>query len=156
MRKNRFFSKILLFSSSSFGGVIFSFSFSAFSPNTLINDDLYDVNSFDSCHSFKGSYRYMIKTLLLANPNMRIIILGCTYSEYDKSTPSRYGKLYSYADYRIAIKEIAEEFNLTYIDPWDYMFPYFDAYDSKKFYKDTVHLTVEGHKILGKYLAEYR
>ena len=118
-------------------------------------DAPYDVNSFDSCMSFKGSYRYMIKTLLLANPDMRIIILGPSYSEYDKSNRSPYGKN-DYTDYRIACKEIAEEFGLTYIDLWDVMYPYFDAYDSHFYYNDTVHPSAEGHKIIADYIINFR
>ena len=126
------------------------------SPITVSGDDVYDVNSFASCHSFKGSYRYMINTLKLANPNIRIMLLNCTYSQYNLSNPSKYGKTYSYDNYRLAIKEIAEEFSLTHIDPWDHLEIYFDAYDSKYYYKDTVHLSVEGHKVLTHYITDSR
>ena len=125
-------------------------------PLTAPGDDVYDVNSFASCNSFKGSYRHMIQTLQLANPSMRVIILGCTYSEYQLTNPSRYGNTYNYDDYRQAMKEVAEEFNLTYIDPWDYMRSYFDCYDNEYYYRDTVHLTVEGHKLLANYICNYR
>lgn len=125
-------------------------------PIDDINDSNYDVNSFASCHSFKGSYRYMINTLKLANPNIRIIILGPTYSEYDKSNPSPYGKLYNYSDYRLATHEIAKEFGLTYIDLWDHMKLYFDVYDSKLYYQDPVHLSKEGQRILANYIINYR
>lgn len=125
-------------------------------PVSASGDDVYDVNSFDSCHSFKGSYRYMINTLKLANPNVRIMLLNCTYSKYDVSNPSRYGKTYSYTDYRIAIQELASEFKITHIDPWEHLEVYFDAYDSKYYYKDTVHLSEEGHKVLAKYIIESR
>ena len=123
---------------------------------TAPGDDVYDVNSFASCDSFKGSYRHMINTLKLGNPKMRIIVLGCTYSEYQFANPSRYGNTYNYDDYRQAMKEVAEELNVTYIDPWDYMKGYFDCYDSSYYYRDTVHLTVEGHKLLANYICEYR
>lgn len=125
-------------------------------PITVEGDNVYDVNSFDSCHSFKGSYRYMINTLKLANPNVRIILLNCTYSEYDRTNPSRYGKTYNYNDYRNAITEIAEEFNLTCIDPWDYLYPFFDAYEGKHYYKDSVHLSAQGHIELARYICDYR
>ena len=123
---------------------------------TAPGDDVYDVNSFASCDSFKGSYRHMINTLKLGNPRMRIIVLGCTYSEYQLANPSRYGNTYNYDDYRQAMKEVAEELNVTYIDPWDYMQGYFDCYDSSYYYRDTVHLTVEGHKLLANYICNYR
>ena len=125
-------------------------------PISANGDDVYDINSFDSCHSFKGSYRYMINTLKLANPNVRIILLNCTYSEYDRSNPSIYGRTYSYNDYRTAISEVAEEFSLTHIDPWDFLYLFFDAYSNKVFYKDPVHLSLEGHVQLGEYIRTYR
>ena len=125
-------------------------------PITVDGDDSYAVNSFDSCHSFKGSYRYMIETLKLANPNVRIILLNCTYSEYDKSNPSRYGKTYSYADYRNAISEIGTEYNLTTIEPWEYLSIFFDAHDNKIYYKDAVHLSERGHLELGQFICSYR
>ena len=125
-------------------------------PISVEGDDIYDLNSFDSCHSFKGSYRYMINTLKLANPDIRIIILGCTYSEYDLTNPSKYGKKYSYIDYRNAMKEIALEYNLTYIDSWDYLKTYFDAYNKKYYYKDSVHLSAEGHILLADYIIKLR
>ena len=123
---------------------------------TAPGDEEYDVNSFDSCHSFKGSYRYMIKTLKLANPNIRIIILGCPYSEYNITNPSRFGKKYNYLDYVKAMEEVAVEQNVTYIDAWDYMYPFFDAYDNKIYYKDSVHLSETGHYELGQYICSYR
>ena len=106
----------------------------------------------------------MINTLILVitifsiimNPNIRIIILGPTYSEYDKSNPSPYGKLYNYGDYRLATLEIAKEFGLTYIDLWDHMKLYFDVYDSKLYYQDPVHLSKEGQRILANYIINYR
>ena len=125
-------------------------------PITVDGDDSYDVNSFDSCHSFKGSYRYMIETLKLANPNIRIILLNCTYSEYDKANPSKYGKTYCYADYRNAIAEIGAEYNLTTIEPWDYLSIFFDANDNKIYYKDAVHLSEKGHHELGQFICTYR
>ena len=125
-------------------------------PISANGDDFYNINSFDSCNSFKGSYRYMINTLKAANPNIRIMLLNCTYSEYNLSNPSRYGKTYSYDDYRLAIKEIAEEFSISHIDPWDHMEIYFDAYDTRHYYKDPVHLSVEGHKILTQYIISSR
>lgn len=122
------------------------------SPIENDNDKNYDINSFTSCHSFKGSYRYMINTLKKANPNVRIILLNCTYSEYDKSNPSRYGKTYSYVDYRNAINDIALEYSLTHIDPWEYLEMYYDNLDNKYYYKDSVHLTEKGHIILTEYI----
>lgn len=124
-------------------------------PITSDKDNNYDVNSFDSCHSFKGSYKYMINTLRLANPNVKIILLGCTYSEYDKTYPSKYGKTYTYQDYRNAIKELAEEMDCKYIDPWEYMKDYCDYTTNNHYYLDAVHLTVNGHDKLVEFLYKH-
>ena len=121
-------------------------------PITDIGDDTNNINSFASCISYKGSYRYMINKLRSANPNIRIILLNCTYSEYDKTNPSPYGNKYNYTDYRNATKDIAEEKSCKYVDPWDYMKDYFDYQDSKTYYKDSVHLSGTGHKKLSDYL----
>ena len=124
-------------------------------PISVDGDDKYCIdNTFASAHSFKGSYRYMINVLKKANPNIRIILLNCTYSEYDKNLKSPYGEEYTYFDYRVAIKEIANEFNCRYIDPWDYLKEYFDFKKENYYYKDSDHLSINGHKKLYEYIIE--
>ena len=124
-------------------------------PITIENDDVYCVDStFASCNSYKGSYRYMINVLREANPNVRIILLNCTYSEYDKNLISPYGNKYSYSDYRKATQEIAEEMNCRYIDPWDYMKDYFDFGKSYTYYSDSVHISAKGHQLLANYIIQ--
>ena len=124
-------------------------------PISADGDDKYCIdNTFASAHSFKGSYRYMINVLKKANPNIRIILLNCTYSEYDKNLKSPYGEEYTYFDYRVAIKEIANEFNCRYIDPWDYLKEYFDFKKENYYYKDSVHLSINGHKKFYEYIIE--
>ena len=114
----------------------------------------FNIDSFDSCRSFTKSYEYMIQALRYANPNVRIILLNCTYSEYDITDPTIYGKTYSYADYREAIKNVAEQYQCRYIDPWDYMKDYCDYQDKMVYYLDSVHLSVKGHSVLYKYIIE--
>ena len=123
-------------------------------PVGSLNDTTYDVNSFSSCKSYKGSYRYMVNTLRLANPDMKIVLMNCTYSQYDKANPSPYGKLYNYDDYREATKQIAIEMNCKYIDPWDYMKEYYDYGNGNVYYRDSVHISVTGHRILAEYLIK--
>ena len=60
------------------------------------------VKSLNDCHSFKNSFRFIINTLMKNNPNVRITILNCTYSEYDKADPSKYHGNVFYIDYRKA------------------------------------------------------
>ncbi len=122
-------------------------------PITVPGDDEYCVdNRFTTCHSYKGSYRYMINLLREANPMIRIVILNCTYSEYDKHLKSPYGSTYNYTSYRNATKEIAEEMNCRYIDPWDYMKDYYDFQNGNVYYKDSVHLSAKGHQVLSSYI----
>lgn len=125
-------------------------------PISVTGDDVYCVdNSFSSCHSYKGSYRYMINVLREANPNIRIILLNCTYSEYDKANPSPYGKNYNYLDYRNATAEIAEEMGCKYIDPWEYTKELYDFGKGNINYSDSVHITAIGHQKLSQYLYEF-
>ena len=122
-------------------------------PVNALNDrDYCTSNTYTSCKSYKGSYRYMINMLKKANPEVKVILLNCTYSEYDKANNPAYGSNYNYFDYRYATKQIAIEMGCKLIDPWEHMKQYFDFQKGNKYYKDTVHLTIEGHKILADYI----
>lgn len=123
----------------------------------------YDVNSFDSCASFKGSYIYMINTLKLANPNVRIILMAPTFAMYDVTNVAHngdnyYGKEYNYSDYRQMIKEAAAETNSKYVSSWNYLKDYFDSHPvdggSRTYYNDIVHLSKTGQQVLAEYLAK--
>lgn len=121
-------------------------------PISAEGDSEYQTDSFKTCISYKGSYRFMINTLRKANPNVRVILLNCTYSEYDKTNPSPYGKQYTYDDYREATKEIADEMNCRYVDPWRYLKDYCDYTSNKYYYQDPVHLSANGHKLLSEFI----
>lgn len=118
------------------------------------NDDNFSADDFSSCYSFKGSFKYIIKLLREANPSMRIIIVNCTYSEYDKSYPSPYGNEFSYLDYMNAAREISQEMNCNIIELWDYSKEFFDYSKGNVYYKDFVHLSSKGHELLGKYFIK--
>ena len=125
-------------------------------PITVQGDEIYCVDgTFATCNSYKGSYRYMINVLREANPNIRIIVLNCTYSEYDNANPSPYGSKYCYEDYRIATKEIAEEMGCKYIDPWDYMKELYDYGKGNINYSDSVHITAIGHQKLSQFISQF-
>lgn len=122
-------------------------------PISVLNDKEYSVsNQYTYCKSYKGSYRFMINLLRLANPDINIVLLNCTYSEYDKAHGNPYGKIYSYERYRQATKEIAIEMGCKHIDPWNYMKEYYDFGKGNIYYKDSVHLTVKGHQVLADYI----
>ncbi len=112
------------------------------------------IVSLSQCNSYKNSFRYVINKLKKHNPNVKIIILNCTYSEYDIEYPSPYGNKYSYADYMQASREIAEEYGLKTVEFWQIMKPYFDFKTEKVYYKDFVHCTPKGHEIIFNYLKE--
>lgn len=124
-------------------------------PITVEGDDVYNIDNFDNAHSFKGSYRFMINYLRKASPNIKIILLNCTYSEYCLDSGRTYGSTYLYEDYRKAIDEIAIEMDCKTIDPWNYMKTHFDAYNRKVNYKDVVHLSQTGHKKLSDYIDKF-
>ncbi len=108
--------------------------------------------TIEDCHSFKNSYRFILQTLKKNQPFIRIVLLNCTYSEYDKVSPSPYGNKYNYASYRKATQEIAKEFKVKYLDPWDYMKPFKDYDTTQYYYQDSVHLSANGHVELFKFL----
>lgn len=114
----------------------------------------FNVKNYDSAHSFKGSYRYMINLLRLANPKVRIILLNCTYSEYAVRSDA-WDYKYTYDDYRKAIREVAEEMDCKLIDPWNYMKKYFDGNTTKAYYHDVVHLSVLGHHKLRDFVMKH-
>lgn len=125
-------------------------------PISVEGDDVYNIDNFDNAHSFKGSYRFMINYLRKANPNIKIILLNCTYSEYCLEEESRrYGSEFLYPDYRIAIEEIAAEMDCKTVDPWNYMEQHFDAHKKNIYYKDVVHVSVKGHKKLSDYIVKF-
>lgn len=113
-----------------------------------------NINSLSQIHSFKNSYRYIINELKKANPNIRIIILNCTYSEYDIASKSPYGTQFTYQDYRNASQQIAKEYQLKYIDPWEYMKQFCDYKTNNHYYKDSVHISKNGHYELFKFLLQ--
>ncbi|MCQ2742069.1 MAG: SGNH/GDSL hydrolase family protein [Bacilli bacterium] len=113
-----------------------------------------DGSSLDKAHSFKGSFRYMVKELRKVNPNIEIVILNCTYSEYDLNS-KEWDRVYYYDDYRKATAEVAKELNCKLIDPWEATKPYFDGKTAKVYYHDDVHLSQEGHKIIFNYVLNH-
>ncbi len=123
-------------------------------PISVEGDDTYNIDNFDNAHSFKGSYRFMVNALRAACPGIKIILLGCTYSEYAKDGGA-YGNNITYDEYRHAIEEVAMELECKFIDPWNYMKTLFDANTRKVNYKDVVHLTVKGHDRLATYLEKF-
>ena len=124
-------------------------------PITVEGDDVYNVDNFDNAHSFKGSYRFMVNCLRKANPNIKIILLNCTYSEYCLTSGRNYGSEYLYKDYCQAITELAAELDCKTVDPWNYTKTIFDGNTKNVYYKDVVHLSIHGHQKLSDYLLKF-
>jgi len=111
----------------------------------------HNIDEISNCLSFKNSYRYIVSLLRKANPNIKIIIMNCTYSEY-AARSNQWEHVLTYNDYRKAIKEISDELDTFYIDPWDYMKTVFDGKTSRKYYYDDVHISPLGHQYLTKFI----
>lgn len=125
-------------------------------PISVENDDVYNVDNFDNAHSFKGSYRFMVNYLRKANPNIKIILLNCTYSQYWAEGGRPYGDELGYDDYRKAITELAEELDCKTVDPWNYTKTIYDAgKPNQAYYKDVVHLSINGHSKLYNYIIKF-
>ena len=120
--------------------------------------DTLDETLYESAHSFKGSYRHMIKTLRQINPNVRIIVLNYHYSEFDLYTYARYGSKYHVEDYRKAVREVADEMNVKYLNPWQHTKNYYDYGLNGKgallYYQDCVHMSPSGHEKFADYLVD--
>lgn len=125
------------------------------------DNDEFDIEKFDRLDSVEESYRYMINALRVANPDMRIIIINMSYSQYDVATIARngndyYGKEVEYSDFQKAVNNVAVKEKVKHINPWNHLSEYFDfnfdGSGKKQFYLDSVHLSTLGHKILSKYI----
>lgn len=121
----------------------------------ITNVSTTDESIYASAHSFKDSYRHMIKTLRQINPNVRIIIQNYTYSEFEYNTYPRYGSTYTVDDYKKAEREIADEMGVKYLSPWQHVRNYYDYGENGKgallYFQDCVHLSVYGHQKLFEY-----
>ena len=127
----------------------------AYNLNLNKNVNVEDASLYASAHSFKGSYRHMVNTLRQINPNIRIIVANYHYSYFDINNYSRYGTEYTVEDYRTAVREVADELGVKYINQYQHIKNYFDyglnGNGTCKYFSDSVHYTVEGHKILLDY-----
>lgn len=126
-----------------------------------------DFDTFSCAHSFKGSYRYMIDTARAANPNIQIIIFNLHYNQYDVEHKG-YSNWRSYKfdtglrqmDYRKAMFEIGYEKDVKVIDEWNYTSELFDFSNDRQgsvtdVYKDVVHFTVYGQKLIADYMYNF-
>lgn len=132
--------------------VIIAFGHNDLYFQTPLDEENIKFEQLNDIHSFKNSYRYIINKLKKNNPNVRIIILNCTYSEYANALSSPYGKNITYQSLRKASEEIAKDYSIKIIDPWDYMKQFFDYETNKFYYQDSVHLSKNGHVKLFEFI----
>lgn len=123
---------------------------------TLDNEEnLLDVSTFG------GALRYSIETLLNKYPNLRIFILSITYRfwtdennefVYDSHThANNYGKFIS--DYNAKLKEVAEEYNLPFVDDYNIGIGKFNRYQYFPV-TDGTHQNETGRKLIASHLAK--
>jgi len=124
--------------------------------NTLDNSE----NPLDTS-TVCGALRYSIEQLLTAYPNLRIVILSLTYrfwaddnNVYTEDSNSRAnGKGDTILNYNAKLKEVAEEYNLPFIDNYNIGIgkfnrtQYFSATDG-------THHQIEGRKLIAEHLAK--
>ncbi len=111
--------------------------------------DPYDI------HTFGGALRYSLETLSLACPNAQIVLLSpiyCYFSWEDEDCMSRdygYGTMEAYVDLE---REIASAYDVRFIDLLHGL-P-INAETVHLYTSDGMHLTDEGCKLYGDYLAQ--
>lgn len=129
--------------------------FSGYGANLDNEENPYDTTSFG------GALRYSIEKLLAAYPNLKIFVLSIAYrywiddnNEFVDDTnnhANNYGKYTK--DYNAKLKEVAEEYNLPYVDDYNIGIGkhnrtyYFGA-------TDPAHHLETGRKLIAEHLAK--
>lgn len=124
--------------------------------NTLDNSE----NPLDTS-TVGGALRYSIETLLTAFPNLRIVILSLTYrfwiddsNAYTEDSNSRANsKGDTILDYNAKLKEVAEEYNLPFIDNYNIGIGKFNRYQYFPV-TDGTHHNETGRKLIASHLAK--
>lgn len=115
-------------------------------------EDLYDVTTFG------GALRHSLKLLKEAYPDMRIVVMSPIYcalgENQDKpSYSTRYGEGGYLDEYVELEKEIAEEFQVEWLDAYHQSGIWEE--NATEYLFDSLHLNREGHERLGNLLADY-
>lgn len=115
-------------------------------------NDLYDVTTFG------GALRQSLKLLKENYPEMRIVVMSPIYCELgEKGDRPCYNTKYGeggYLDEYVELeRQIAQEFQVEWINAYRECGIWEENAD--RYLVDNLHLNVEGHKLLGEFLAEY-
>ncbi len=124
--------------------------------NALDNDE----NPLDTS-TLGGALRYSIETLLTAFPNLRIFILSATWrfwkddnNEYTEDSKTYLNKLSkTLSEYNAKLKEVAEEYNLPFIDNYNIGIGKFNRYHYFPV-TDGTHHNETGRKLIASHLAK--
>lgn len=116
--------------------------------------DVRVTNEGSSSHLvFDNAMRYVIDTISTAFPNIRIIVIGPIYRWFSSSSDSNNyanNKGYTLIDFKNKMQEIAEEYNLQFID--DYYLG-INKYTYAKYLSDGTHPTDDGRVLIGNHIA---
>lgn len=130
--------------------------FSGYGKDLDNEENLYDTNAFG------GALRYSIEKLLTAYPNLKIFVLSIAYRFWTDADnnyafiddtnnhANKYGK-YT-ADYNAKLKEIAEEYNLPYVDDYNIGIGKFNRYQYFNA-TDGAHHKEAGRRLIAEHLA---
>lgn len=118
-----------------------------------------EENPLDT-NTFGGALRYSIETLLTAYPNLKIFVLSIAYrfyvdenNEYIYDTNNHANNYGKYAmDYNAKLKEVAEEYNLPYVDDYNIGIGKFNRYQYFNV-NDGAHHKEEGRRLIAEHLA---
>lgn len=124
--------------------------------NTLDNAE----NPLDTS-TVGGALRYSIETLLTAFPNLRIFILSATWrfwkddnNEYTEDSNTYLNRLSkTLPEYNAKLKEIAEEYNLPFIDNYNIGISKFNRYQYFPV-TDGTHHNETGRRLIASHLAK--
>ncbi len=103
----------------------------------------YLPSKIEDCNSFKSSYAYALNFIKQNNPYARVLLITPNYSVYQPN-PS-YDVGLTYADYRQAIIDMANYYNVRYLDIWD---DTYQAHKENSILSDSVHLNARGHRVV--------
>ncbi len=110
---------------------------------------------------FAGALRYSIETLLTDYPNLRIFVLSAAYrfwvdenNEYTEDSNTRVNSIgLKLSDYNAKLKEVAEEYNLPYVDDYNIGIGKFNRYQYFNA-NDGAHHKETGRKLIAEQLAK--
>lgn len=111
-------------------------------------------------NTFGGALRYSIEKLLTAYPNLKIFVLSIAYrfwiddnNEFTEDSNTRVNSIsLKLGDYNAKLKEVAEEYNLPYVDDYNIGIGKFNRYQYFNA-NDGAHHKETGRRLIAEHLA---